>query len=250
VITSIGKHYAVTLDRDATSFLGLNLAHNVDNTVTVTQPKLLTKLLAPHPTPQKRGINNRATPYSPLPKDTDPNPTPTDPYAYLHLLGMLLYITKSRLDIMAAASFVGTKSSHPTDKDMSDLYYDVEYLRATQDVGRIIHPSESNELSLYCKVDASYLLHPDSKDTQYRSTAQTVRSTTAASNKQPLPPSRPTLKPAQYSHSPKTSISSSPSAKNYYPSRSSSQQSSWRTTAQSSPWRTTTPPTPRSANTS
>jgi hypothetical protein len=46
MITSIGKHYAVTLDRDATSFLGLSLAHNADNTVTVTQPKLLTKLFA------------------------------------------------------------------------------------------------------------------------------------------------------------------------------------------------------------
>ena len=64
---------------------------------------------------------------------------------------------------MAAVFFAGTKSSHPTDKDMSDLYYVVEYLRATQDVGQIIHPSESNELTLYCEVDASYLLHPDSK---------------------------------------------------------------------------------------
>jgi hypothetical protein len=76
---------------------------------------------------------------------------------------MLLYITKSRPDIMAAVSFAGTKSSHPTDKDMSDLYYVVEYLRATQDVGHIIHPSEHSKLTLYCEVDASYLLHPDSK---------------------------------------------------------------------------------------
>ncbi len=65
---------------------------------------------------------------------------------------------------MAAISFAGTRSSQPTDKDMSDLYYYVvEYLRATQDVGHIIHPSESSELTLYCEVDASYLLHPDSK---------------------------------------------------------------------------------------
>ena len=64
VITSIGKHYAVTLDRDATSFLGLSLAHNADNTVTVTQPKLLTKLFALHP--QKGGPNNRGI-ETPLP---------------------------------------------------------------------------------------------------------------------------------------------------------------------------------------
>ena len=46
---------------------------------------------------------------------------------------------------------------------MSDLYYVVEYLRATQDVGHIIHPSEFSEFTLYCEVDASYLFHPDSK---------------------------------------------------------------------------------------
>ncbi len=28
VITNVGKHYEITLDRDATSFLGLNLTHN------------------------------------------------------------------------------------------------------------------------------------------------------------------------------------------------------------------------------
>jgi hypothetical protein len=36
VITSIGKHYEVTLDRKATRFLGLHLAHNTDGTVTIT----------------------------------------------------------------------------------------------------------------------------------------------------------------------------------------------------------------------
>ena len=46
VITSIGNHYEVTLDRDATSFLGLNLNHNPDGKVTITQPKFLLKLFA------------------------------------------------------------------------------------------------------------------------------------------------------------------------------------------------------------
>ena len=49
VITNVGKHYEVTLVRDATSFLGLNLAHNADGNVTITQPKLLTKIFALYP---------------------------------------------------------------------------------------------------------------------------------------------------------------------------------------------------------
>ena len=69
VITSIGKHYEVTLDREATSFLGLHLAHNTDGTVTITQPKLLTKLFSLHP-PLKGPSQTPLHPYSPLPKDT------------------------------------------------------------------------------------------------------------------------------------------------------------------------------------
>ena len=61
---------------------------------------------------------------------------------------------------MAAVSFACTKSSNPTDRD---LYYVVEYLRATHDMGHILHTSTMFKLRLYCEVDASYLLHPDSK---------------------------------------------------------------------------------------
>eukprot|EP01036_Dinobryon_divergens_P061837 gene61837-biopygen29469 len=102
-------------------------------------------------------------PYPPLPKDSDPAPQSTDHYGYLRLLGILLYLTKSRPDIMAAVSFAGTKSSNPTDRDHSDLYYVVEYLRSTQDIGHILHTSSTATLRLYCEVDVSYLLHQDSK---------------------------------------------------------------------------------------
>jgi hypothetical protein len=64
VITNIGKHYEVILDRDAKSFLGLNLAHNDDGTVTITQPKLLTKLFALYP-PRKKHTNTQAEPFLP-----------------------------------------------------------------------------------------------------------------------------------------------------------------------------------------
>jgi hypothetical protein len=162
VIANIGKHYKVTLDHAATSFLGLNLAHNNDGTFTITQPKLLTKLCSLYP-PRKDSAHIPSHPYPPLPKETDPLPQPTDRFTYLRLLGILLYLTKSRPDIMAAVSFAGTKSSNPTDRDLSNLYYVVEYLRATQEMGHILHTSTMTALRLYCEVDASYLLHPDSK---------------------------------------------------------------------------------------
>ena len=70
VITNIDKHYDVTLDRDATSFLGLNLAHNTDGTVTITEPKLLTKLFSLYP-PRKYSAHIPSHPYPPLPKEID-----------------------------------------------------------------------------------------------------------------------------------------------------------------------------------
>ena len=161
-IDAVSKHYEVTLDRDANSFLGLNLMHNPDGTVTITQPKLLLKLFSLYP-PRKDSPPAPKHPYPPLPKETDPPPQPADHFTYLRLLGILLYLTKSRPDIMAAVSFAGTKSSKPTDRDLSDLYYVVEYLRATQELGHILHTSTQAALRLYCEVDASYLLHPDSK---------------------------------------------------------------------------------------
>ena len=94
VIASVGEHYEVILDRDTTSFLGLNLTHNSDGTVTITQPKLLTKLFALYP-PRKDTSHKPAHPYTPLPKESDPPTQPADYFAYLRLLGILLYLTKS-----------------------------------------------------------------------------------------------------------------------------------------------------------
>jgi hypothetical protein len=164
LIAAIGKHYEVTLDLDATSFLGLQLTHNLDSTVTLTQPKLLQKLFALY-TPRAQRNNSRVSyhPYAPEPKDSDPAPQPIDTYAYLRLLGILLYLTKSRPDIMAAVSFAGTKSSKPTNRDFSDLYYVVDYLRHTETLGHIFHRTAPQPLQLYCEVDASYLTHTDSK---------------------------------------------------------------------------------------
>jgi hypothetical protein len=44
--------------------------------------------------------------------------------------------------------------------------YIVEYLRKTQDRGHRIYAASGDPLQFYCTVDASYLLHPDSKEGQ------------------------------------------------------------------------------------
>lgn len=167
MITRISKHYTVTLDTLADSFLGINLEHMTDGTIKMTQPKLLKKLFSQHPQMENpRGNRKRKHnhPYGPTPTGEDPETSPFDRSKYLRLLGILMYLTKSRPDIMAAVSFASTKAQCPTDKDYLNLYYVVEYLRSTQEQGHILHKShDSGLLQLYCEVDASYLLHPDSR---------------------------------------------------------------------------------------
>ena len=65
---------------------------------------------------------------------------------------------------MAAVSFGATKSTNPTEEDYQQLYYIVDYLRVTASKGhRIFVHLVDSSIQLYCEVDASYLIHPDSK---------------------------------------------------------------------------------------
>jgi hypothetical protein len=67
-------------------------------------------------------------------------------------------------DIMTAVSFGATKSTSPTQTDGDDqLYYIKEFIRATAYKGLRIYIGTSSAIQLYCEVDASDLIHSDSK---------------------------------------------------------------------------------------
>jgi len=83
---------------------------------------------------------------------------------YLHLLGALIYLCKSRPDISTAVSFASTYAAAPTEAAFAELIYILQYLRGTQNHGLVLRAGEPNrELTLTCFVDASYLTHRDSK---------------------------------------------------------------------------------------
>jgi hypothetical protein len=67
-VVCMNRHYELTLDTKADSFLGINIGHNEDGTVTLTQPKLLQKLFKEHPEqPSKRKARTPTHPYGPVP---------------------------------------------------------------------------------------------------------------------------------------------------------------------------------------
>jgi hypothetical protein len=163
----VNKHYELTLDPKADSFLGIQLVHNGDGTVTLLQHKLLQKLFKEHPIKESGRKRKQPThPYGPAPPHSKPQQMDSpavDPTKYLSLLGLLMYLTKSRPDIMTAVSFGATKSSAPTEDDYRQLEFVIEYLRYTPDKGHKIYINIGAMIQLYCEVDASYLVHSDSK---------------------------------------------------------------------------------------
>ncbi len=120
--------------------MGIHIEHRDDETVLLTQPKLLQKLFKEHPEKiGKRKARTPTHPYGPAPAHNSTivkEQSPLIPVTtYLRLLGLLMYLTKSRPDIMTAVSFGATKSTSLTQTYYDQLYYIVEYIRATADKG-------------------------------------------------------------------------------------------------------------------
>jgi hypothetical protein len=92
-----------------------------------------------------------------LPNLQDFDETPIEQVTYLHLLGALIYLTKSRPDIATAVSFASVFAAMPTAGAYVELLFCLKYLSCTKDLGLMLKLGESNrELVLTCYVDASY----------------------------------------------------------------------------------------------
>ena len=166
--SKLRKHFDITSDPTAESFLGITFTYDEKGDCKLSQKKLMTKLLKENP-PLKHGKRWQPPthPYGPAPPHgeelTEEDKQAVDMTLYLRLLGLLMYLTKSRPEISTAVSFGATNSHNPLQYHYKELQYVVEFLRATPDDGLIIRASYNGKIQFYCQVDASYLLHKDSK---------------------------------------------------------------------------------------
>jgi hypothetical protein len=197
----------MTLDREATSFLGLHFAHNTDRTVTITQPKLLAKLFLLHP-PLKETFQTPLHPYSPLP--------PRTPIQHLNPQ------TTMHTSACSASYYISPRA----DQILWQQYPSQAQKAATPRTAISGTCTTSWNISAQHKIWATYYTSlppthyvstarwtrrtcyiPTAKDTPATpspSKAQLVRSITAASNRPPSPPPPHTPKLAQSSHSPRS----------------------------------------------
>jgi hypothetical protein len=97
-------------------------------------------------------------------EEDDHDTSPIERRRYQHLLGALMYLLKSRPDIATAISFAATHAVTPTVAAYEELLYCVNYLYQTKEEGLVLMQGAiGRDLVLRCHVDASYLVHPDSK---------------------------------------------------------------------------------------
>ena len=152
----IRKTFKITVNDKVDKHLGVNIARREDGSIKSTQPKLLKMILDEFEVDARRSRRRLSVPMKPIPKSGDDSPF--DRTTYLHLLGMMNYLLRSRPDISTALSFAATKAVSPTISDYERLLDVVYYLSNTHDIG---NPEEP--LRLRCYVDASFLTHPDSR---------------------------------------------------------------------------------------
>ena len=185
---AVASKFKITIDNDVNDYLGIAITQQGNGDVILTQPKLLQSLFTEYEDELAKYEKRIAT--SPQrPKEfqsTDATPIPQT--EYLHLLGALIYLTKSRPDIATAVSFAATFSAHPTRGAYLELLHCLRYLRDTRTQGlRILGGLPGRALQLRCYVDASYLTHSDSKShTGYCLSLGTIGSFYSKSGKQPL----------------------------------------------------------------
>lgn len=159
---AVKMRFKITVNEAADQHLGVNIKRNTDGSVKLTQSKLLKNIFDEYLNEGRRGRKKLTPPLKTSQLISDE--TPYNRTSYLHLLGMLNYLLRSRPDLSTALSFAATKAVNPTASDYHALLDIVYYLWGTQDIGLTMHPgSPTSPLQLRCYVDASYLTHPDGR---------------------------------------------------------------------------------------
>jgi hypothetical protein len=159
---ALREKYEITINDEISEYLGIKMTKQANGDVKLTQPKLLSQLFEEH----QDDIDYSKSTLSPqrLAHLQNNDITPIDQTQYLHVLGALIYLTKSRPDISTAVSFGAVSAAKPTKGAYTELLLIINYLYQTQEQGLILKALEPNQaLRLTCYVDASYLTHADSK---------------------------------------------------------------------------------------
>jgi hypothetical protein len=162
---AVSEKFKITVVDNVSEYLGISMRLLENGDCKLTQPKLLKGVLEEY----KEQLSTRVSrgelaPMRVHDEEVVINSPPMDQTEYLHLLGSLIYLTKSRPEIATAVSFAATYAAKPTEGAWKEMLHILRYLSETQQNGIVLKGGVAGRvLKLRCYVDASYLTHRDSK---------------------------------------------------------------------------------------
>ena len=145
---------------DILTYLGITISTNDDNTITITQPTLVNKIID---TANLNNCNGISTPMSI--NQTYNNKfdnIPVDKTHYLKLVGLINYLASyTRPDLLYSLSRVAQACSNPTESDLIRVKRIIRHISETRSYG--ITYDISDDFLIYVYVDASYNCYADGK---------------------------------------------------------------------------------------
>jgi hypothetical protein len=148
------------------TFLGVHVEYSENGSVMFSQPGRIDEII------RNYDLHAVAPPTVPMPatfNDEHQNNSPKCDYnAFMTLLGILLFVVKTRPDIAYSVNRMATRASVATERDFLSLLRIASYLGGTRNLG-ITFKRNANEFyqaaltTLFCWVDASHGTHMDSK---------------------------------------------------------------------------------------
>jgi Reverse transcriptase (RNA-dependent DNA polymerase) len=162
---AVSEKFKITVVDEVTEYLGISMKLLANGDCKLTQPKLLKGVLEEYKEQlSTKESRSELAPMRVHDEEAVINSAPMDQTEYLHLLGSLIYLTKSRPEIATAVSFAATYAAKPTVGAWKEMLYILRYLAATSENGIVLKGGVAGRvLKLRCYVDASYLTHRDSK---------------------------------------------------------------------------------------
>ena len=157
--------YQITESDNRESFLGIHILKDKD-TLYLSQPGHIAKIIATADIAHITKVTN--IPMDPTFNDVYQDDAPCcDQHKYSGLLGMLIYVLRTRPDISYAVNRLATRSTKSTDKDWQALQQVAAYLRTTSHYELVYNTTDPKQRKtasrLHAWSDAAYLTHQDSR---------------------------------------------------------------------------------------
>ena len=149
--------FALDIEDDFNSYLGIGIEEFKDGSRHMTQQGLIKKILT---TCEMQDCNPNWTPTSQVALGSDPDGELFDhhPFHYASVVGMLLYLSNNtRPDLTFAVSQVARFTAAPKKSHASAIKTIVRYLARTSDKGIIVKPDGSYNLKTWVDADFSGL---------------------------------------------------------------------------------------------